>query len=527
MPESNDAIAERSTDISVTLDNLSEVNLGLISDPISKMVIDEKDTDGQTVPDAVTLGGYQEIGIKRLKPIAIPKWLLSHPAVERGIEFKFNRMIKQLDKDNIAKNIKPADDSKQAKEAAEYCATILKNCSLQPMTWIKQFGRDAMRFGDNYFVLITNKAGSEVKRWELQNPIFFSPGFDKEEGLASNHPFALSLRGEKGTKFHIDPKTKKPSDYTQLKKKVSNITSTGYSSGNLQDPASIEMEPFGKLIPASKVVQLNFDRIGDEPMGIPIGQTIWSVVGHILKVEDAGTQTMINFGYNRWVANTKFRTVEKMKDFGKSIENIAKRSVVILPEGVDLTNIKPGSTEFDKVHNILLSLIAMRLGISRIQLIGESADINKATLNSMMKDIRYDFFADELELESAINDGFVKSCNIKYNIKGKAVETFPYPRFSFYEMEEDEDVKAARLLKESLSIRNFTFSINLLKANGMDKRADILADYFMDTLIGNRSSKSLPTDIPDENVVIDAKISEAKDADSKNSDKKPEDDKSK
>jgi len=346
-------------------------------DKISKFVLNEKDVKNETLPNAMTIGGLPEIGLKRLKPAAIPKWLLSHPAVERGIEFKFNRMIRQLDKNDIANNIIPKDNSKEATDARDYCVEILKNSSNQPVTWIKQFGRDAMRFGDNYLLLVTNRKRDKVLRWELQHPIFFSPMYDKMGGSQTvdiNPMFNFALRGQDNIKYRIDPKTKKPSEYTQLKKMS---TTVGLPSTTI-NPENINFIPVGKIFPAKRVVQLNFDRMGDDPFGIPIAQTLWTTVKQIIRVEDAGAETMVAFGYNRWIANTSFRTKEKMQSFGRSIENIAKRSVIILPEGIKLENVKPGSTEFDKVHDILLSLIAMRLGISIVQLKGEGADINKS-----------------------------------------------------------------------------------------------------------------------------------------------------
>ena len=452
-------------------------------DNISKFILDPREQTIEVEPNAMTLGGLPEIGLKRLKPVAIPKWLLSHPAVERGIEFKFNRMIRQLDKNNIGNNIIPRDTSKLANDAFEYCLDILNNSHNQPVSWIKQFGRDAMRFGDNYALLVKNKAKDTVLRWELQNPIFFSPNYEKIGSDTSNSStplFNFAIRGQDNVKYIIDPRTKRPKEYTQLKK----IGSSYSSPSATADPNSINFEPFGKPFPANQVIQLNFDRIGDEPFGIPIAQTLWNVVELIMKVEDAGAETMVAFGYNSWLAHTPFRTKEKMQTFAKSIENISKRSIIVLPEGVKVDNVKPGSTEFEKVHNILLSVIAMRLGISRVQLVGDGADINKSTLSSLMSDVRSDFFADELELESSLNEGFIKSCILKYRLNTpEKLKTFPFPRFGFSEMEEDKGDKAEMELKQSLSLRNLSYSIDLLKANGYDEQATTILNNWLNTLI--------------------------------------------
>lgn len=66
---------------------------------ISKHEIDVKKLKSETVPNPVVLGGIEEIGLKRISPVEIPKYLLMHPALPRGIEIKANRMIKLLDGD--------------------------------------------------------------------------------------------------------------------------------------------------------------------------------------------------------------------------------------------------------------------------------------------------------------------------------------------------------------------------------------------------------------------------------------------
>ena len=454
--------------------DISTVNI----DKVSKMILNWDEVKNLTTPNAMVTGSIKAIGVNKICSMDIPKWLLSHPAVERGIEFKCNRMIRQLDKFVIANNIIPFDDSDLAKDAANEMAKILMNTANQPLTWIKQLVKDTMRFGDNYFVLMNNKLNNKVLRWELQNPIFFSPTFEEKGGNAI-YPL-LAMKSGMVVNYDIDPKTKKPKSYTQLAK---------CEGKNLITSSTSTLKATGKSILAKKVVQLNLDRIGDDPFGIPIAYTLWGILKDIIRVERASSDTMVAFGTNRWIASTQFRTTEKMKGFAKSIGDISKSSTVILPEGVTLDNIKPGSTEFNKVHDMLMKLIAMRLGITLLQLEGTGADINKSTLDSIMKDVRSDFFADELEVESAIDDGFIKSCIINYNLKGNKIKNFPYPRFSFSEIEEDKDDKANRLLKQSLTVRNFAVSINSLVSVGMKDFAIDLANYLKENFITTKNTQ--------------------------------------
>ena len=492
-------------------------------DYISKMIVADSEVKNDTEPNAMVTGGFGEIGIRRVSPAEIPGILLSHPAVERGIEFKFNRLIKQLDKQNIGNNILPWSNLPLAKGAQEYITEIMNNSSLQPLSWVKQYGRDAMRFGDNYCVLKTNKARNKVLRWELQNPIFFSPMFDitgantVKVGKSSDPVFPT----DNLVKFRINPTTKKPTEYTQLKKLSPSSTFFGapygftsgmhdrdndYHNGRYMGygrggHVNFRFIPFGKVLKADRVMQLNFDRMGDEPFGIPIVQTLIQTVSQIVRVEDSGAETMIAFGNNRWKATTPFRSKEKMQQFAKSIENIRKRSIIILPEGVELDQLEPGTTEFDKVHNIMLTIIAMRLGISIIQLKGEGADVNKATFSEMQKDIKNDFFADELEIEKSINDGIIKSCKIKYRLNTPdKISKFPYPRFTFNEMKEDKAEQARIILQQSLGLRNVAFSTKMMIESGYKKEADrIMKNYLEEVLPDVSTQQQFIQDPPGEN----------------------------
>ena len=50
-------------------------------------------------------------------------------------------------------------------------------------------------------------------------------------------------------------------------------------------------------------------------------------------------------------------------------------------------------------------------------------------------------------------------------------------------MEEDDDVKATRLLKQSLSLRNFAYSIGILMENGFKNQATLILDNYISTIV--------------------------------------------
>lgn len=452
---------------------------------ISKFAIDVEKLKSQTTPNPVVVGGMEAIGITRISPFEIPKYLLMHPALPRGIDMKVNRIIKLVDQDlrNNVKQNERADEEQInfddgvelslkeiSEKAKEYCRKILYN-SGGPL-FIKRYAQEAYRFGTSFSVLQTDDSDNEVLRFEIQHPIFFGPstypkkikgkGVDWKGIPQSQRP---SLAG----KMKINPKTKEISKYTQLTKVYPERSEDNYKDERaeyvntithpgLKDKSAGPLEPTGKEIDSKQVMQLMFDRIGDEPLGISLVQFLHLTIKYLLNMEKAGAQTMVNFGFNKWKANTPFKDFKKMQQFGKTLANIQKDSVVVLPEGIELENIQPGQTEFADVHPIFMKLIAIRLGIPMALLTQDGNSTNKATIEQMRKDMYEDFVADEMTIEVSINDGFFKACQIKWPELSIEQLNKIVPNFEFKQPPEDIDSERERDLKFTLAIRNLATS---------------------------------------------------------------------
>ena len=186
-------------------------------------------------------------------------------------------------------------------------------------------------------------------------------------------------------------------------------------------------------------------------------------------MEKAGAQTQVNFGFNKWVATTPFKDEGKMRAFGKTLANIQIDSVVVLPDGITLTNIAPGTTEFAQIHPIYMKLIAIRLGIPMPLLAQDGTETNKATIQEMRKDMYDDFIADELTIEKSVNDGFLKACQIKWPELTIEELNKIIPKFKFKQPPEDIDTEMERDLKFTLSIRNLSGSAEMWTGIGDEK----------------------------------------------------------
>jgi len=462
---------------------------------MSKFALNEEDLKLQTWPDPVVTGGNQEIGLKIITPIEIPPFLLMHPALPRGIEIKANRMVRLTD-ENLLNNIVPnVSKHKSAVEAADYCRKITYD-SGGPL-FLKEMVGGAFSFGNTFAILQTNKAETEVLKFEYQHPIFFGPAFwptDNNSAVGWGD-MPQTSKGQLAGKMKIDPKTKKIAQYTQYTKASTNkdsgsgggigmqntfsyenniATPAPYAATNAYydtktDPKLVNRIP-GNLVQVGnefkndQVIQLFFDRIGDEPMGLSLVQTLHLTIKYLLNMERGGAQAMVNFGFNKWVAKTPFKDIKKMKEFGKTLANLQKDSVVVLPANTEMANIAPGDTEFESIHPIYLDLIAMRLGIPMTLLTQDGTRTNKATIQEQRKDMYDDMIADELRVEWVMNDAFFKACKIKYPDLSHAELEQVVPKFKFNPAPEDIDLASERELQLTLAIRNLCMAASQWKS---------------------------------------------------------------
>ena len=453
----------------------STPNIVVVPMQESKFRLDEDKLKAETIPNAESLEGLPAIGIKKIHPIMVPRMLFMHPAVPRGVEIKANRMVRLLDSD-LQSNILPnPNGSKKADEAREYCIKVLQD-SGGPIL-CKKMIQGAFNYGTSFMLHQLNDNKDQVMRLKHMDEIYFGPALwpmGKTDVRWGNMP--IGERQVLAGRRKIDLKTGEISYYSQYKKKVNDSSSYG-SNYNITNDEYVDIEndptlrkdltpqmlvPFGKEFGKNFVTQLMFDSIGDDPLGISIFQTLQCQIQYLVDMERAGAQTQVNFGFNRWVANTPFKDVKKMKEFAKTLANIQKHSVVVLPDGITLKNIEPGNSNFEKIHPIYMELVAIRLGIPMSLLFMKGTDSNKATLRSQVSEMYEDFFADERVFEQSMDDALWKMCSIKYSdLTHEKLEEI-VPRFRFNMPKENVDLVHDRILKRTLSIRNLAMSAKQL-----------------------------------------------------------------
>jgi len=397
-----------------------------------------KSEDVKHVTDAspILLGGMEEISLKRVDPEDIEKYLLMHPAVPRGIEIKANRMTSRGFK------IIPYDSSEKAKEAAKICSNIFENSDggILINNWIQ----DTFAFGNGYLTLVPNKKGTRILRLNREHPIYFSIS-----KYPKNHPDK-----DKRGKYKIDPKLKIPQYFAQRKK-----TSSG------------EWEQFNE-IQGDRVAHLKFDTWGDEQEGISMIQYLYRTLTYLMNIEEAGAQTMWRNGFVQKKVTTKIKSEAGMKKLAKSLSEINSRDAVLLPDGVDVTNLNPGTVQFADFHKIFLKLVAIRMGIPLPILTLDGTSTNKATMDVLTRDMMDDLKSCELIVETTIrNQIFKPALGLEL---GEDFDKFPY--FKFNMPREDQNEKSQRMLRVSQSIESLVDSAKSLIELGKIEEANLILE---------------------------------------------------
>ena len=469
MSESKKEIVDKNSEI-VNIDNeiiskAEVVETKIEGEQESKFRLKKEEINDETTPNAIVTGGIKQIGLERIAPVQIPQFLLMHPAVPRGIEIKANRLIQ------IPHDIIPFDDSTEAKEMAERCTKVLDNSDKKREIYLKKIIQGAYRFGTADSLLVINQTEDKVLKMEYQHPIYFGPA------KYSMNSDEISKRG----RIKINPKTKLPEAFTQYKQVNVGFGEQGsfdpemiFNVGSGNNKKTIVLTPFGKEFEDDRVVSLMFDTLGDEPRGIPLIQFLHKTVKNLLRIEDAGAESMVKFGFPQWVGTSKFKTSKKLTAYAATLQAIKNGSVAVLPEGCDLTNIVPGTTEFNKVHDIFLTLVAIRLGIPKYQLLMDGNSSNRSTAEKQSEDLNLDIFADQIIVEGTVNEMFEKIC-----IFEKGEDFTKFPTFVFGKMPTDVRAAIETEMRKAVIVKNYMVTANEMMKLGKTEFISPILDYAM------------------------------------------------
>lgn len=417
--------------------------------------IDPKDIKAVTKPNVYLTGGANEMEFIKLTPKQVEELLLMHPVIPRGIDIRANRITGRGYK------VVPANEGKQAKEARDKMFDLLEVSGGEIL--INSLTKDAFGFGNGYITLLTDKNTDEVVMLSKEHPIFFRIARNKKEdsgslyGQFSAGDWATGWGGMK-----INSTTKRPEAYTQV----------------VFDRGKHKVEPYGQEIKANRVAHLVFDVWGDEVEGIGLVQYVQNVLKYLMNIEEAGSEAIYRAGFTQKVVNTDVISEKDLKKIAKNLRDINTSDAIILPKGTEVTNLQPGQSQFAETHELLLNLVAIRMGVPKPILTLDGTSTNKATMRELMRDLSYDLRADEMKIINTIEEQIFKpACQ---SIFGDDFED--YPKFVFNDFDEGKEEKANILNTTSEYVMRFTDSYEKLRASGATEAADKVLALMLENL---------------------------------------------
>lgn len=417
-----------------------------------------KNFDGNAItqPSILVKGGIQTIDIKRIPPKQIEQYLILHPVIPRGVEIKANRITSRGYK------ILPKNNSRVAKEAATRCENLIRSSGGEILlnSWI----RDAYAFGNGYMTLLKNSDG-EIVYISKEHPVFFRIAREKlgKASKYSSEIYAFNIAGDFGPEWgamKIDPATKKPLAYTQV---------------NFLGADKNVVEPVGEEISSSRVAHLVFFTWGDEAEGVGIVQYVHNMLKYLMNIEEAGAEAIFRAGFTQKKVTTEINTEKELKQLAKNLNSINSSDAIILPRGTDVENLIPGSSDFPDVHDVFLNLIAVRLGVPKPILTLDVSDINKATMQELMKDLIYDLHADELRISQTIEESIFR--NACENWYGEDFDLIPMIKFN--DFEEGREEKAMVLNLTADYIKKLSESYKLMVEMNQPDAAKRIAEFMI------------------------------------------------
>lgn len=391
-------------------------------------ILDIEDAKPLTKPSIIAEGGLQQIGVTKLKPENAEKFLLVHPLVPRGIEVRANRMVSR------GYTVNPANKSQRSKRAAKEMSDLLDNSG--GVLLVKNWIQNTYGFGNGYLTLVPNKADNKIVLLRQEHPIFFRIARHKiDQQTAKQKQRAIDMglyTPDMVDDFYygygankIDPITKRPAAYTQV---------------DYYDQSKTFIKPIGSELTPDQVAHLVFDTWGDEVDGLSVLQYIHPLVNYMLNAEESSAEALFRVGFSRLKITTDIMTEKDLREMSKNAKDLTTKDVLILPKGVDATNLIPGDSQFPEIHDKFMTLVAIKLGIPKPIITLDGTDTNKATMDELTKDMMNDLRADELKVKKAIEDQIFRPACQK--IFGEEFQDLPI--FDFNPFRESEDATAAR-----------------------------------------------------------------------------------
>lgn len=374
------------------------------------------------------------------------------PEISRAIDLRGAAIIAR------GFEITARDDSDAAKKFASLCLQIINNSG--GVSFIENWQKNADLYGNGYVELVNEDGGDAITKLALVHSYQF--GYELEE---------YNDQGQTKTRVKLDKNTQEPVGYASY---VFNQTKNIFENKTKFD--------------INRIAHLRYKLIGDALYGVSMVQPMYGSVLRKLRTEQHIEDAARMVSSPKMVISGEFADDNEARNEAREAASLDVSDVIILQNGKQFQIINPGETNLPQLREIFVTNITTACGIPRPILTSEGNDINKATIQELMKSLRDDMRSNMNKIKAIMENQIFYSIGETHGIAG--FETI-IPTFSFPEDRESEDElivreerKAATLtsLSNSLSILNNVYTSTGSNIEGMQDLMIKTVDIYSKTI---------------------------------------------
>ncbi len=396
----------------------------------SKPTVQSFDNDllelGKETPTSVISVDRQDnLNVDFTDPKTLEATYMTVPEIARAIDLRGSAIIYR------GYEVTPADDSEQAKKFANICSWILDKSG--GVNFFEQWQKNADLYGNGYVELTDDSSG---KITELEHVSPFQFGYELTT-VENQQTFT------KEAHIKLDKDSQKPVGYATYK----------YNETD-------ELFENDKKIPLERIAHLKYKLIGDALLGVSLIQPMQGSIVRKLKCEDNIEAAVRLVSSPKIVIEGDFGTDEEAREQAKEAASLDANDVVIMQDGKKFQFVSPGKTDLPALREIFVVNITTASGVPRPILTSESSEINKSTMQELMRQLRENMRSNMAKMRNIAENKIFLRIGQSYGITDferiVPMLTFPEDPDTEEEIIVREEKKAATLtsLSNNLAILN-------------------------------------------------------------------------
>ena len=373
------------------------------------------------VPTSViSVSRQYQLNVDIIDPKTLDTLYATVPEVSRSVDLRGAASIYR------GYEISARDDSKEAIDFANLCAYIVNKSG--GVNFIERWQKNADLYGNGYIEIVED--GSKITELDHVHPYLF--GYELESYINQS-----TLQEE--TRVKLDPDTQKP---------------VGYATYTYNDTKQVFEN--NKLIPKESIAHLKYKVIGDAIYGISLIQPMYGSVLNKLQIENSINAAAKLVAAPKMVISGNFDTEEDARETAREAASLDVNDVVLLDNGDDFKFVNPGNIQLPALREIFITNITTASGIPRPVLTSESSEINKATLQELMRELRENMRSNMGKMRQVIEQEIFMRIGEVYNINDyqRIIPLFTFP--------EDPDTEEEIIVREEKKAATLTSLSNTL-----------------------------------------------------------------